>query len=90
MCKKALSLDADRSALVLVRQGHGEREDFLVAVMLDMDVDRIGVDVDVFADDGEQFALEQRQVVGRRVGTTLLRDNDQQPFLCELRRVFRL
>src|SRR5690606_7495836 len=75
------------SALLAFRQGDGDVEHVVVAVLDQVDLDRIDVDVDVLLDDVQQLAPQQRQVVRGATAVALLGNDDLQPVLGRFRSV---
>jgi len=61
-----------RSALAF-RQGDRDVEHVVFAVLDQIDLDRLGIHVDVLLDDFQQLATQQRQVVGTATRGTFLR-----------------
>ena len=53
----------------------------MAILALQVDLDRLGVDVHVFVDDLEQLTTQQRQIVRAAARAALLRDDDAQTLL---------
>src|SRR5690606_25518431 len=64
-----------------VRQRHRNVEHVVLAVLDQVDLDRLDIHVDVLADHFQQLPAQQRQVVRAAMGTALLGDNDAQAIL---------
>jgi hypothetical protein len=67
--------------------GAGQRDrqlkNLVTVFALQIDLNRFGVDVDVFLDHFEKLTPQQGQVVRTTARATLLRDDDTQPLLCD-------
>src|SRR6478672_9561517 len=64
-----------------LRQRDRDVQHVVLAVLHHVDLDRVGIDVDVLADHLEQLAAQQRQVIGAAGIAALLRDDDAQAIL---------
>src|SRR5581483_4046765 len=63
------------------RQGHRQLEHFVIVLPLEVHLNRLGIDVDVFFDHFEKLTTQQGEVVRAPSGATLLGNNDTQPLL---------
>src|SRR3546814_17961074 len=70
-----------RGAVIALWQRHRDVEHVVVAVLDDIDLDRVDIDADVFADHFQQLAPQQWQEVRAAAGAALLRDADAQALL---------